>query len=116
MSNKGIFFTKGENPMLDGTLSIINTAINADQTVTPAERKKILAALNPTQLEKVKLLTTRETCEVLGITRRTLHSWDLQGRAHAIRRSSRCIRYLESEILRLATEGDPNLESERGRE
>lgn len=89
----------------DATKKIVEAAISADAGVTTEDKSRIRSALNGT-VERQRMLTPREAMELLGgVTRRTLYCYEQRGLIHGVRVSQRKVRFLASEVERLAFEG-----------
>ncbi len=91
-------------------ITMIKAVVESATTLPPQHRRRILAALLG-EPEKSRLITSKEACEILGISKPTLSDWAKKGRITPIRRSARSIRYAAAEVERLAREGDPRLGS-----
>lgn len=91
--------------MNESTRVIIETALRADSTVTSEDRRRISTALMPSSEAPIKLITTKMACNLLDCSRRTLYSWEQQGKIRAIRRSKRSIRFNLQDIKTLMLEG-----------
>ena len=89
--------------MNNNTKSLINAALATDSSVTDAEKQAIGRAL--AGKEKIVMVTAKDVCEQLGITRRTLWNWERAGTINGIRMSSRKIRFNQADVTRLLTEG-----------
>ncbi len=87
--------------LTDGTRKIIETAVNADGNVTESEKRQFDRLLAG-GAAKVRLITAKEACAILQVTRRTLARYEEAGQIHGIRRSSRHLRYNADEVERLA--------------
>ena len=72
---------------------------------THEERRRIIDALQADAPVRDRLLTTRTAAEVLQVHPKTVFEYEKRGMIHAIRRSSRHIRWKASEIERLAMTG-----------
>jgi hypothetical protein len=86
-------------------IPIILAALESDPTATPEERRRILAALRPTQAGRVKTITTAAAAEILDTHICTVRRWGKQGLLTPIRISSRKIRWRLDEVERLASSG-----------
>ena len=95
--------------MNENTLQVFNAILATDKSLNAEEKRRIMSAINPAETKRERLLTTKEVCELLGVTRRTLYNWEAMGRVKPIRQSLRSIRYCEREILEFALTGDPQL-------
>jgi hypothetical protein len=85
---------------------IITAALNADHTVTPAHKKRILAAIEGKPKRPDKQLTTKQACELLeGIHPITMGRLEKRGHLTPIRYSKRKIRWRESELLEFLESG-----------
>ena len=93
---------QGEIMITNATETIIKTALAADQQATPEEKKQILASLTP---KHEKMLTTREVCDILGITRRTLFAYVKAGKLSAVQYSPRKLRYSQTEVMEFSKIG-----------
>ena len=82
----------------------IELALQAGRA-TPDERHRILDALKNDVPVRDRLLTTRSAAEVLQVHPKTVFEYEKRGLIHAIRRSSRHIRWKASEVERLAMTG-----------
>ena len=89
--------------MNEKTKSIIDAALAMDASVTDAEKQAINRAL--AGKEKTVMVTAKNVCEQLGITRRTLRNWERAGTINGIRMSSRKIRFNQADVTRLLTQG-----------
>jgi excisionase family DNA binding protein len=83
--------------VLDATVSIIKAALAVDTQATPEEKKQIMASLFPRQ-EAEKMITTKEVCGILGISRRTLWNYVQEGKLKPVQYSPRKIRYRFAEV------------------
>ena len=83
------------------TLAIVKAALDADDTVTDAER---LALLRPQPVKK-KVLNARQAMEILDVSRNSLRAYVKAGKLDEIRLSARKIRFSEEQVCRLAYEG-----------
>lgn len=72
---------------------------------TQEERRRIIDALRADGPVRDRLLTTRSAAEVLQVHPKTVFEYEKRGLIHAIRRSSRHIRWKASEVERLAMTG-----------
>ena len=72
---------------------------------TQEERRRIIDALHADSPVRDRLLTTRSAAEVLQVHPKTVFEYEKRDLIHAIRRSSRHIRWRASEIERLAMTG-----------
>ena len=85
--------------------SALTLALQAGRA-TPAERKRILAALKDgPQHSGETLITTKAAAGILDVSPKTVFRYDRVGLLHAIRRSKRCIRWRKSEVDQLAING-----------
>ena len=87
------------------TLELIKNVLATDDTVTPAEAKRILDCCRGAKTEKRTLIGAKETQRLLGISKPTLLSWVKQGKLTQIRFSSRLVRYDAAEVNALANNG-----------
>ncbi len=79
---------------------MIIAALNADPTATPADKKRILAAIEDKPTRKEKMLTTKQACELLGgIHQITLRRLEQRQILTPVRYSKRRLRWKESELL-----------------
>ncbi len=88
--------------VLDSTISIIKAALNVDTQATPEEKKRIIASIDPKQ-EAERMITTKEVCNLLGITRRTLFNYVQAGKLTVIQYSPRKKRYRYAEVCNFAS-------------
>lgn len=72
---------------------------------TPDERRRILDAAELDSPARDRLLTTRSAADVLQVHPKTVFEYEKRGLIHAIRRSTRHIRWKASEVERLAMTG-----------
>ena len=73
---------------------------------TPDDARAIMgAATGATKTPTDKLLRTRDTAAILECHPKTVLRYARRGLLHPVRRTPRCIRWRESEVLRLATGG-----------
>ena len=89
--------------MNENTKNLIAAALATDANVTDIEKQAIGRAL--AGKEKAVMVTAKNTCEQLGITRRTLRNWERAGIINGIRMSSRKIRFNQADVTRLLTQG-----------
>ena len=89
--------------MNENTKNLIAAALATDASVTDAEKQAISRAL--AGKEKAVMVTAKDVCEQLGITRRTLRNWEMAGTINGIRMSSRKIRFNQADVTRLLTRG-----------
>lgn len=82
----------------------IELALQAGRA-TPEERRRILDAVQADGPVRDRLLTTKNAAEILQCHPKTCFEYEKRGLIHAIRRSSRHIRWRASEIERLAMTG-----------
>ena len=82
----------------------IELALQAGRA-TQDERTQIFAAIAADAPVREKLITSKAAAEVADCCVGTLFRYERAGKIHAIRRSKRSIRWRESEILKLATQG-----------
>lgn len=87
------------------TLELIKNVLATDDTVTPAETKRILDCCRGARTDKRTLIGAKETQRVLSISKPTLLSWVKQGKLTQIRFSSRLVRYDAEEVRTLANNG-----------
>ena len=72
---------------------------------TPEERRRILDAVQADGPVRDRLLTTKSAADILQCHFKTVFQYEKRGLIHAIRRSSRHIRWKASEVERLAMTG-----------
>lgn len=82
----------------------IELALQAGRA-TPEERRRILDAAESESTARERLLTTRSAADVLQVHPKTVFEYEKRGLIHAIRRSTRHIRWKASEVERLAMTG-----------
>jgi|BioPla2DNA2_1021312.scaffolds.fasta_scaffold113695_2 excisionase family DNA binding protein len=82
----------------ESTITIIKTALEVDAAITKEEKERILAALNLQEQKMERMITTKEVCNLLGITRRTLFNYVQEGKLTAVQYSSRKKRYRYAEV------------------
>ena len=80
---------------------IIEVALQAEVNLTKDEKSQFDRLLAG-GVAKVRLLSAKEACAILGISRRTLARYEETGSVHAIRQSSRHLRFDADEIEHLA--------------
>lgn len=80
---------------------IIEVALQAEENLTDSEKRQFDRLLAG-GVAKVRLITAKEACAILGISRRTLARYEETGSVHAIRQSARIIRFDADEIEHLA--------------
>ena len=100
---------------------MIIAALNADPTATPADKKRILAAIEDRPTRKEKMFTSKRACELLDdISLATLRRLERRGVLTPVRYSKRKLRWRESELRDFLengiTTGDEALDSKRGRD
>ena len=88
--------------VLDSTASIIKAALAVDTQATQEEKKQIMASLFPRQ-EAEKMITTKEVCNMLGVSRRTLFNYVQEGKLKPVQYSPRKIRYRYAEVSDFAS-------------
>ena len=88
--------------MTETTKKILEAAFLADQTTTEDE-KTAFKQLVSGRGDKKTMIPTREACEMLGCTRQTLRTYELQGKIKAVRISARRVRFDRAEIEGLLT-------------
>ena len=96
------------------TLRAVRAILEADPTVSEAQRKVILracetpdATCRPTRTAPMRMLTARDVADMLHVSKRMV--WDLaaRGRLRRIRLGSRCTRFRMDDVERLgAADGD----------
>ena len=74
-------------------------------TLTPEEARRIRDAVQADGPVRDRLLTTRSAADILDCHPKTVFEYEKRGLIHAIRRSSRHIRWRASEVERLAITG-----------
>ena len=89
--------------MNNNTKSLIDAALAMDASMTEDEKQAIRRAMTGSQ--KAVMITAKAVCEQLGITRRTLHNWEKAGVISGKRMSCRKIRFNQTDVTRLLTEG-----------
>ena len=82
----------------------IELALQAGRA-TPEEARRIRDAVQADGPVRDRLLTTRSAADVLDCHPKTVFEYEKRGLIHAIRRSSRHIRWRASEVERLAITG-----------
>lgn len=87
----------------ESTITIIKTALDVDTAITKEEKERILAALNPQKRNMERMITTKEVCNLLGITRRTLFNYVQAGKLTVVQYSPRKKRYRYSEVCNFMT-------------
>ncbi len=96
--------TKKEKIMIsESTRAVIETTIKHDDGMTEAERSKIRLLLAGKQDNK--MITSKQACEMLECSRRTLHNWEMAGKINAVRHSKRHVRYNLAEVEALMVNG-----------
>ena len=87
--------------VLDSTISIIKAALDVDTQATQEEKKRIIASIDPKR-ETERMVTTKEVCSLLGVTRRTLFNYVQAGKLTVVQYSPRKKRYRYSEVCNFA--------------
>lgn len=88
---------------------IIVAALNADPTATPAQKRRILDAIEDKPARKEKTLTTKQACELLGdIHPITLRRLEQRQILTPVRYSKRKLRWRETELLDFLNNGIPH--------
>ena len=88
-------------PQLE-TLKTVLQAVGAN----PDEAREIMrAATGASKTPADKLLRTRDTAAILECHPKTVLRYARRGLLHPVRRTPRCIRWRESEVIRLANGG-----------
>lgn len=82
----------------ESTITIIKTVLEVDAAITKEEKERILAALNLQEQKMERMITTKEVCNLLGITRRTLFNYVQEGKLTAVQYSPRKKRYRYAEV------------------
>ena len=82
----------------ESTITIIKTALDVDTAITKEEKERVLAALNPQERIAEKMITTKEACEMLDVSRRTLANYVQEGKIKIIKYSPRQVRYRYAEV------------------
>ena len=88
--------------LAETTTQIVKAALAADVTATDEEKKKIIKAMSPTS-ETEKMLSAKEVCEILNVTRRTLVNYVADGKLHQINYSQRKVRFRRDEVIAFAS-------------
>lgn len=86
------------------TKTIITAALEADEAITPEEKTAFMRLLAGIP-DGTILVSPKEACEILGISKGTLWSYVKQEKLHAIHRSKRVIRFNKAEVEKLAYKG-----------
>ena len=94
--------TKEKIMLAETTAQIIKSALAMDANATDEEKKKIMKAMSPTA-EAEKMLSSKEVCEMLNITRRTLGNYVSAGKLNQINYSPRKIRFRRDEVVAFAS-------------
>lgn len=94
--------------MKSATKMIIDTALRADETVTPEEREVILQACSQKALVKPKLIGVRQAAQVLGCHPKTIYRYVRKGVLHTVRYSQRKVRFDLNEVEAFAARGLPD--------
>lgn len=89
----------------EGTQRIIETALQADQSATAEERRKIMQAISGDERKHAVMIPAKEACKLLDCSRRTLYLWEKQGRIKGTRQSQKHIRFNLEDVQRLMSEG-----------
>lgn len=90
--------------MKPATLELLKNVLAVDDTVTPAEARRILDCCRGTA-EKRSLITAKDTQRMLGISKPTLLRMVKLGQLTQIRFSSRRVRYDLAEVQTLLNNG-----------
>jgi LmbE family N-acetylglucosaminyl deacetylase len=90
--------------LTENTKKIIQATLSAEVNLTKDEKSQFDRLLAG-GVAKVRLLSAKEACAILGISRRTLARYEETGSVHAIRQSARIIRFDADEVERLAFAG-----------
>lgn len=90
--------------MTDELKNALLLALQAGRA-TPEERKRILDSVKSDSRPQEKLLTTRAAAAILECHPKTVFRYRAAGLLKCVRRSPRCLRWRQSEVERLATEG-----------
>ena len=89
--------------MTDETIKMVERIVKADPEATPeAVRAVVNACMCTTKRMTRKPIGTRAVCELLGVSRMTVHNWGASGRLTPIRLSNRIVRFDPDQVERLA--------------
>lgn len=89
--------------MTDETIKMVERIVKADPEATPEDvRAVVCACTSATKRAARRPISTRAACEILGVSRMTLHNWGATGRLTPIRLSRRIVRYDPDQVERLA--------------
>jgi hypothetical protein len=95
--------------MRDATKATVETLLEADKTITPEHRTRIMRELARGDNAHEKLFTCREAAAFLDpghpLHPATMRRWEKRGLLHPVRFTARRIRYRESELLALRAGG-----------
>ena len=84
--------------------SMMQVLMEADVTVTPADRTALVRALSSKPAPR-QLLTAKQAAQYLDVCVRTLQNWGKQGRLNPVPFGRRRIRWDKSEVEALAQQG-----------
>jgi hypothetical protein len=80
--------------------TIIKAAIDADQSISPTERKRILEVIrNPATTAPLETLSRIQVAKIFGVHPGSLKRWDRAGRLHPIHVTPRTVRYDKREVM-----------------
>lgn len=96
------------------TLRAVRAILEADQTVSEAQRRVILRACEvpdtmrqPTRTAPMRMLTVRDVADMLQVSRRMVWHLAARGRLRRIRLGHRCTRFRMDDVERIGTaDGD----------
>ena len=66
---------------------------------TPEEKKRILQAAKDPTSQTMATLTRKQAASIFGVHPGSLKRWEKSGKLHAIKITSRCLRYNKAEVL-----------------
>jgi excisionase family DNA binding protein len=78
--------------------TIIEAAIQSDQTATPEEKARLMAALLPAT-EKPRMISRKEVAALLGVHVETVKRYTRAGLLIPVHFTARAVRYPEAEVL-----------------
>ncbi|MCQ2353264.1 MAG: helix-turn-helix domain-containing protein [Victivallaceae bacterium] len=90
--------------MLPTTFAMFRAVIKVDNTITPADAKRILDACKPSRVAN-RQINAREAMEILQVSRPTLRKLVKNGNLQQINLSSRRVRFNEAAVRELAANG-----------
>ena len=101
--------------MREETITIMKLAVENDNLATDEEKKRIIKELSQINKEETTdLISAKEVCEILNITRRTLANYVSDGKLRQINYSSRKICFVKSEVMSFSSIGINETKENKG--